>query len=179
MIGPYCRPGKCFVEYFADGAQPSVPPDYILMSGFPPADGRRYVAAGNGEWVPAESLLDMDALKKTVRDRIDLLRDEKLRSGFSWNGYLFDNDLVSLVRISGAYSLACQAKNSGDADWSKNWITADNTVVNLTADDMIAVGQAAADHEQSMIYAGQAHKTAVRALPTVHDVLAYDYLANW
>ena len=178
MQGPYCKPGKCFLEYFQDGAG-GIPDEYVLMSSAPPADGKEYVATAAGTWVPADSLLSLADLQAAICRRINALRDAKLRAGFTWGGNTFENDITSLIRISAAYTLAVKAKGAGDAVWSKNWITADNATVALSADDMIAVGDAATLHEQTMIYIAHAHKQAVLAMESTADIMAYDYTIGW
>lgn len=170
-IGPYCIPGKCFSEYFGDGA--SIPANYVLMVSAPPSGD--YVATEFGEWV----LPPVDEMITRTCARIDTVTESKLRAGFTWGEKTFQNDQLSLLRINGACTEAFDAKATGNSTWSNEWITADNSTVTLAIDDMIAVGKAAAAHERDIIFKGNIHKTAVRNLETSEEVAAYDYTTGW
>lgn len=172
MQGPYCKPGKCFTEYFADLAT-GIPSDYVLMVSTPPSAD--HVAQADGTWV----LPSVEEMITRTCTRIDTLTESKLRAGFTWGEKTFQNDQTSLIRIAGAALLATRAQIGGDTTWSKDWIVADNSVVSLSAADMVEVGEAATLHEQAVVYAGAAHKTAVRNLATSEDVAAYDYTTGW
>jgi hypothetical protein len=135
--------------------------------------------AGEFGVVAAAPTISIDQYKAEACASIDRMRETKLRDGFLFNGGLFQNDTTSMLRIAGAFSLALAAKAALNSSWSKSWIIADNTVVTLSADDMIAVGEAAAAHEQEMIYIGHAHKQAVLALTDIESVIGYDYSLGW
>lgn len=106
-------------------------------------------------------------------EAVDAERDRRIRAGFLWDGHGFDYDTASQARILGAAQMAVIAKGAGaqpgDYGWAGGgafgWISADNGIVPLDVDDMIAMGIAAASHERAHIFAARAIKEAV-PIPT-------------
>lgn len=73
------------------------------------------------------------------------------RAHYEYGGFLcapfgkFDSDEESMRRIAASTTSAMLAKTAG-TDWSVEWTLSNNDIVNLTADDMIAVGVCAVKH---------------------------------
>ena len=89
-------------------------------------------------WVDPRTLDDLKADKWA---EIRLARDAADFSGFAWQGHTFDSDQVSQGRITGAVQLA-----QLDPSFSIIWTLADNTVIELDAVQMQAVGAALGAH---------------------------------
>jgi hypothetical protein len=97
-------------------------------------------------WVDPRNL---DQLKDAKWAEIRAQRQLAEQGGFTWSGMTFDSDTLSQQRIQGAAVLALMAQ-LGSMPWSIDWTLADNSVVTLSAADMIAVGQALGAHVASV-----------------------------
>lgn len=100
-----------------------------------------------------------------LRNQINEERNRRLKLPFAFNGSTFDADSESLQRISGMASLAglsiLTGAAPGDLRWHGGvtdfaWITAQNTLMQLDAFQMLALGKAAAGHVSSIIFAAKA-----------------------
>ncbi len=65
-------------------------------------------------------------------------RDSKEFGQFSWNGRIFDGDREAQRRLNLAVLAAQQAIAQG-SPWSIDWTLADNSVITLSASDMVGV----------------------------------------
>lgn len=93
-------------------------------------------------WVDPRSL---EQLKADKWEALKKARDVQEFGGFWWNECLFDSDAVSQQRIVSAAQGAMGAFTSGMA-YTKEWTLADNSTVNLNADQMIDVASAMDQH---------------------------------
>lgn len=89
-------------------------------------------------WVDERTL---DELKAEKWAEVRQARDAAEFGGFSWQGQVFDSDQISQGRITGAVQLA-----QLDPAFAIDWTLADNTVVQLDAAQMQAVGIALGSH---------------------------------
>lgn len=96
-------------------------------------------------------------------------RDRRLRGTMTFGGNEFQVDLMSIVRISGAGSLAQGAiaagAQPGDLRWNGGpvdffWIAADNTPVPMDAQTMFAFAVAVATREAQFVAAARTLKAA-------------------
>lgn len=94
-------------------------------------------------------------------------RDNRIGVGFLFNTTLFQSRPEDQKRISGAATLAVIAIMAGaqpnDLRWHGGasdfaWIAADNSLVTMDAQTVLAFGQAAANWEAAHIYAARALK---------------------
>lgn len=102
--------------------------------------------------------------KELMKSKINSYRDEKINSGFSFNGNVYDSRPEDQKRISGAALLAFMAltngAQSGDYLWHGgsepfSWITQDNQIIQMDAETVVEFGKAAAEHERSYIFAAR------------------------
>lgn len=97
-------------------------------------------------WVDPRTLVHFQMAKwsaiKAHRNRIEF-------SNFDALNYVFDGDALSQTKIQGAVQLASLSLMAGGS-FQIDWTLADNAVVILSAQDMIAVGQALAVKIQSV-----------------------------
>lgn len=118
------------------------------------------------EQVPADELAAM------ARAAIDAERDRRIVAGFTFAGHLFQSRPEDQKRISGAFSLALAAviggAKPGDLRWHQpadgspfEFIAADNTLVPMDAQTMLAFGRVAAGWESGHIFAARVLKNAV------------------
>lgn len=85
--------------------------------------------------------LDLSLAKSQKWAEIKAARDAQEFGTLNWGGYTFQCDEVSQRRIQGAVQLAVM-----DTGFSIEWTLADNSAITLTAQHMVEVGQALADH---------------------------------
>ena len=109
-------------------------------------------------------------------------RDRRMHSQFDFNTWTFDSNTAALNRITGAATLAgfalAAGAQAGDYLWHGgttpfSWILNDNSVIQIDAPTMFAIGQAAATW-------GAAHVFAARALKDM-DPIPADFAddAHW
>lgn len=125
-----------------------------------------------------KSLADCQAVKAA---KINALRNAKrypgnLATGLGWNVDLRNE--TDEKNIAGKVSLALVRKVASDAT-AITFVGADNVARDLTADQMIAVGEAVDAHISGVYAQSWVHKAAVAALETAADVEAYDETAGW
>ena len=98
---------------------------------------------------------------------VDRERDRRIDAGFEFGGSRFQSRQTDRENISGAAQLAFMAivegKQSGDLRWHGGdsdfvWIAEDNSLVSMDAHTVVALGRAAAEHKQRMIFAARALK---------------------
>lgn len=93
-------------------------------------------------WQDPRSLQDR---RDAAWERLKTERSAREYGGFSWDGSRFDSDPESRARIMGAVELAKDALAAG-VPFSRTWRLADNSLRELDALQMIAVGRALGLH---------------------------------
>lgn len=100
-------------------------------------------------------------------DDVNAERDRRLLLPFGFNGVEFQRDEAATKRINGAGTLALAAivggAQPGDLRWHGEdtdfvWIAADNSLVPMDAQTVMAFGQAAAKVETALVFAAKAIK---------------------
>jgi hypothetical protein len=86
---------------------------------------------------------DLEQAKLSRWNRIIAIRDGLELKGFSYLGKNFDSDQRSTLRLFGAAQAAVAAKILNQ-EFSVDWTTADNTVITLSREEMIAAPAAMA-----------------------------------
>lgn len=105
-------------------------------------------------------------------------RDRRLDLSFSFEGKMIQRDPVSLRRIQGAAQMATiwiiSGQDANSQVWVNSgpleWITDDNTTLNLTPAQTIAMGQEAARVETKLVFAAKRLKEM--------DPIPSDYMAD-
>lgn len=118
-----------------------------------------------GEYTVSE--LPFDQAKESKRQAINQERDERLRSGIIYNGNVFDSDDKTIQRITAVFTFAL-----ADPEFTSQFITADNQTITLSNADCKALGQAAAVHEQTIVFTARQLKDAVIAATTNDEIRA-------
>jgi hypothetical protein len=126
LVGAEGRPGASYVEAGCVVEIPGTPSVHHVFDWAVKA------------WVDPRSLQDFKVARWAEVRRE---RDSAEFGGFSWDGSRFDSDALSQQRITGAVTLAMM-----NTAYRIDWTLADNTVRNLKAADMIAVGVALGQH---------------------------------
>lgn len=121
------QPGMAHL-YFHDGVLISRPSDM-------PAHFAYDVQSGT--WFDPSTLEELKARKW---EAIKKLRELTEFGVFEWNGLVFDGNAISAQRIAGSVQMAMLAKANNE-QFFIDWTLADNSVLTLSATQMIAVGQ--------------------------------------
>lgn len=110
-----------------------------LVRNMPPRPSVHHVFDHSARtWIDPRTL---DQLKDAKWEEIKDARDAAEFGGFAWQGSIFDSDQISQGRITGAVQLARM-----DAAYQVDWTLADNSVVQLDAEQMQGVGAALGAH---------------------------------
>jgi hypothetical protein len=103
----------------------------------------------------------------TLASEVDVERDRRVAAGFMFNGSLFQSRIEDQKRINGAGTLALIAvvsgAQAGNLRWHGGssdfvWIAANNSLMPMDAQTVLAFGQAAAAWESRHLFAARALK---------------------
>ena len=100
---------------------------------------------------------------------INEVRDQKIAAGVLFDGNMYDSDATSVRRVTGAVILAGNALAAGSS-FEIQWVTKDNSVVNLDAPKVLALGKALADQETTLVFKANSLKGRIRQCTTIPDV---------
>lgn len=120
-------------------------------------------------WIP-----DLEKAKTNKLKELKAARDKKESGGFTWNNNIFDSDPISQVRIQGAVALA-QTSISSNGNFEIDWTLKDNTVLPLSAADMVQVGLSLANHIISIHSTYRNLKQQVENASTIETVDAISW----
>lgn len=140
------------------------PPDIDMMhlggewTKIPPSPGAGYVFDYHSrQWVDARNIQDVREVKwleiKMQRDRLEF-------GGFEYRGNVYDSDQVSQGRIMGAAL----------AGVDQVWTLADNTAVELSAEDIMEMYQAMQSYISSVHERGRVARLAIDNALTKEEV---------
>ncbi|UYE90207.1 tail fiber chaperone [Alteromonas phage vB_AemP_PT15-A5] len=110
--------------------------------------------------------LDITPLIENAKQVIDAQRDAKIASGIEFEGDTYQTAPVNLTDMLEAVV----------ADRDTQWLTEDNTVVDMPVDKLKRLISAVADLKELYIYKARQHKNNVLQLTTKEDI--EQYLAN-
>lgn len=120
--------------------------------------------------------------KAAVRAEINGAFGDALAAGLSFGGKIIQIDDAGRANIAAAAIRAIGvALVIPGMSWPEDfyWRTADNSPLELTAVEMLAMGQAGADRFSTLIYRRGALKDAVEAATTIEEIEAIDVAAGW
>lgn len=143
---------------------PSTPGVATMVSTAPPGEGA-WRMVGN-QWQRRLTLAERKALKwQQMKEK----RSSMEFGTFIWDGSEFDCDEIAQNRINGGVTLATLAL-ANDQPFDQDWTLADNTVRNLSASQMIAVGIALAGHVNAVHTRGREVRQAIQAASSRAEV---------
>ncbi|HET8685534.1 MAG TPA: DUF4376 domain-containing protein [Methanosarcina sp.] len=109
------------------------------------SDGTEVPITDLGVTIPKKALrskpISLQESKDTKWNEIKSQRDQHEFGCFTWNNYAFDANQVSQSRIMLAV-MGAQIAIASNQNWSVDWRLADNTLITLSASDMLAVAEA-------------------------------------
>lgn len=117
-------------------------------------------------------VLTLDQAKNLAWESIKATRQNLLSGTFTHGGNVYD---VDPVNIAGAAVDAREALTAGETSWSQAWVLSNNTVVTLTAEQMIALGRAAKAVVSNLWATSQYLRGQIEAATTVAEVEAISW----
>lgn len=104
-------------------------------------------------------------------DRVNDIRASVLATPIVFDGRPFDRDQHSMVRITGATIMAIT-----DPEYTVEWITADNTSVIMSAEDVVKMGKSQAIFESNVINFARVLKDRIKESNNPESI---DIQADW
>lgn len=120
-----------------------------------------------GEDVPPGQEPTLDDVKRDQIKTIDTDRDYAIASGFEHDGSVFDSYPDALANIAGSFSMALD-----DAEFTTGFITMDDNIIEMTNEQVRALGRTAYNHKRERMLRARALKDQVLAADTVDGVRA-------
>ena len=111
----------------------------------------------------------LDEAKLAQRKLLNETRDGLEASGFLYLGKLFDSDERSALRITMA-ALTAQLSLTNDPPFTIDWTTQDNSILTLTAQEVIEMPRALAIHGLTLHSKGKALKKLLDKATTTTEV---------
>ena len=163
FIARQAGPGESFLEvttgvddtshYIADGALVPIPAR--------PGNHHTFDYTAK-QWIDPRTLSDLQVAKW---EQIKRARANAEFGGFTWDGSPFDSDAISQSRIQGAVQLAAMAPG-----FTIDWTLANNSVRNLSAADLAAVGVALGLHVGTQHDKARVLRAQIEAATTADEV---------
>lgn len=119
-----------------------------------------------GGWKDARTIADIKANKRAT---VKAVRDTLEFGPFTYNGMIFDGDADAQRRLSGVVSAAKSAIAAGQT-FTKEFTLADNSVVELTAEDFIGIEMAKIWQVDVAFQEYRLKKDAIEAATTVAEL---------
>lgn len=154
-------------------------PDAISRAAYPAGTVEVPLKPGPDHDYDAETGLWVYTPLPVTRDDVNYERDRRLNKDFEFNGVTYDGDEISQKRLNNARTSALAAIIAGtlasDYRWHGGgvdffWIAKDNSRIQMDAHMVLALGNAIADRERSLIAAAD----AIKAM----DPIPPDYATN-
>jgi len=142
--------------------EPGQLPEGLTSTPRPTAD----YAWGDGKWTldPSLQAQNQAAARKAQHVLIDTERDRRIDAGIEFQGVKFQSRATDRENIAGAAQLGFMAvvagAQPGDLRWSDpeqdfTWIASDNSLFPMDAHTAVALGKAAAERKQVLIFAAR------------------------
>lgn len=141
--------------YLRDGA--------VLRRGAKPSEYHEW------DWSEYAWVLPLEKAKAQRWAQAKAERDTVEFGPFVWNGYTFDGDDQSQRRLGLAVS-AAQMALASEQGWSIDWTLEDNTVVSLSAADLIAVVEAMGANTNQAHEAARQKRAAIEAATSLAEL---------
>lgn len=129
------------------------------------------------DWASMAWAITLADAQEAKLETIGAWRDAKEYAPFTWQGLVFDATPDALRRLSVAATVARDAMAAG-ADRTVTWTLADNTSVDLSAADILAVMRAYGDAMDTAHATARALKEAVRSASTLAELDAIAVPSN-
>ena len=118
-------------------------------------------------------------LQEQAWSRIKAERDRREQAGAPYLGKILDSDEKSVTRISIAVQAAQAAISAGTAAFSLDWTMQDNSVVTMTAAEVVGMSVALATHSNGLHLAARAVHEKILAATDAAGVEAAEKSVVW
>lgn len=130
------------------------------------ADGSQddHIADDMTQMSEAEVAKHLNPITLPTAQAVDTERDRRIDAGIDFQGVQFQSRATDRENIAGAAQLGFMAifagAKAGDLRWSDpdqdfTWIASDNSLVPMDAPTVVALGKAAAERKQALIFAAR------------------------
>lgn len=144
--------------------------DYYIHSGSVACKGVKPGEYFEFDYKSKQWVFSLDHARALKWDEVKAARTADEFGQFAWGGYVFQCDEVSQRRIQGAVQLA-----SINPDFYIDWTLADNSVVNLGAQNMVDVGVTLAAHVNRCHEQSRALRVLIEAALNQDDLDLINY----
>lgn len=127
-------------------------------------EGYHYVRVEEPDRTPFSrqtKVTHLDTVKSLIKLEIDEARDLRMVADLTVSGITLDADLTAQRNITEAATLGALEVIAGNVSWSINWITADNSVISLTAAQLKSFAEAIATRRETEYALARNAKDAV------------------
>lgn len=129
--------------------------------------------------LPEEAITqNIQTKKQRMIEQVNSKRDELEESGFIYMGKLIDSDSRSVQRISTAVQ-AAQIAITINTPFQLDWMCADNTILILTAEQLLGMPVALATHANAIHIYGRSVKDIINNATTSTELDAIDINSGW
>jgi len=118
------------------------------------------------DWPSKTWMMNLTAGQSAAWARIKAARDAAIAAGVTYNGNVYDSDATAQLRVTGAATMAQLAIASGNTAYSITWTLANNSIVTLTAQEVIAMAQAVGTNYQASFSKAQGLRGQITAATT-------------
>lgn len=118
------------------------------------------------QWEDPRTLEDF---KQAKWEAVKAARDAREFGPFTWNGHVFDGDREAQRRLNLAV-LGAQQALALNTPWSIDWTLADNSVLNLSAADLVAVVAALGANIDAAHEEARAKRTLIEQATTKQEL---------
>lgn len=160
-----------FIDATIDGIRMTIPDDMSNRI-------RQMIAVWEASGNVIPPYLEISSNEITA-NQINIEKDNRINSGFIFQGKLYQSDVSSRENIAGAFSMATQAiaqgALTGNYLWQKlvdysidtpfTWITSNNEIVPMDAQTVVQFGYSALAYKQKLIFKAYALKS-MNPIPT-------------
>jgi len=146
------------------------------------ADPEAWLTGPSGPFAGAVSIPETGELDREKAFRIAAMkseRDGRETGGFWYLEKFFDTDERSYLRMTAAHTEAMHAIASGDTEFSKTWILADNSAFAMNAAEMSGLIPAFAAYGTQLNVTYNILKAQILAIPDGPDALAQVRAVAW
>lgn len=162
---------------------------FIYMPSLISNDSTHYVAGGELVAFPSQPSVrhtwnwstktwdapDLSVVKEDKWAEIKLKRTEVEQAGFEWDVHTFDSDYLSQQRVQGAAQFATLALVNNIPSWSIDWTLADNSVITLSAPQMIDVGVTMGNFISSVHGIARTLRDEIESATSVEEIAAVQW----
>ncbi len=153
-------------------------PPYIMSIGEYPLNIYEWFISDEGPFTGGAITKELSKEKQYRLSDINIIRDQKISSGFNSSFGLIDTDDQSTKNIMGMYQKAILSKFEG-SDLDIVWKMKDDTKVKMTRDEFISLGNEVLEFSQKCYAYSWFLKEKIEKCQTYDELRAIDLLVGW